>query len=71
MFFFPLVLGNIKKTQLGRRFPKRKQSCLPHMSLDGKNCVFFFTGRWDHKLKLSQKVIDTPSGATWLRGLIC
>jgi len=40
-------------------FWKRKQSCLPHMSLDEN--IWFFTGRWDHKLELSQEVMDTHS----------
>jgi len=31
----------------------------------------FPTGRWDHKLELSQEVMYTPSAATWERGLIC
>jgi len=43
---------------------------LHHMSMDGNNWVFF-TERWDHKLELSQKVMNTPFAATWQRGLIC
>jgi len=27
------------------------------------------TGRWDHKLELSQKVINTLSAATWGKGV--
>jgi len=29
------------------------------MSLDGNNG--YFTGRWDHKLELSQEMMNTPS----------
>ena len=38
------------------RFGKRKQSCLPHMSLDGTNWVL--TRRWNQKIELSQEEMD-------------
>jgi len=38
--------------RLSTIFAKRKQSCIPRMSLDGNN--WCFTWKFDHKLELSQ-----------------
>jgi len=48
-------------------FRKRKESCLPPY-VTGWN-QFFCRGRWNRKLELSQKVMNTPC-ATWENGLI-
>ena len=56
--------NNNKLWKLDGCFPKRP-------SCHWMETIVFFTGRWDHKLELSQKVLNSPSAATLERELIC